>query len=118
MHEVVVTVIFLAAVMLLIEALSIVTRLFMNSGEEAAALNPVIIMDDMDDAELKLEYVLRQLRWNNDGYIGTIILVCDQAHGELYEYCRSFCEENEGFELCTENGLKNILCRLQKNGGK
>ncbi len=49
MHETVVTVILLVSVMLVIEGISIITRLFINSGEESVLLNPVVIITPDDD---------------------------------------------------------------------
>ncbi len=118
MHETVVTVILLVSVMLVIEGISIITRLFINSGEESVLLNPVVIITPDDDAQTKLESLQKQLSWNNDGHIGTVVLVCDEENEELYECCSTFCGRNSGFELCEGSELKNVLLQLQKNRGK
>ena len=97
MHETVVTVILLVSVMLVIEGISIITRIFINSGEESVLLNPVVIITPDDDAQTKLESLQKQLSWNNDGHIGTVLLVCDEENEDLYECCSTLCGRNTGF---------------------
>ncbi len=112
MDSVTVTVIIVISTIIIIQAVNILIK--MPCCNNSHGLTAVMILNNNDDVEMKLENVIHKIRWTDDELIKKIIIVNNGMNCEQYEICKIYCCENEILEMAECDEVLKLIFSSEK----